>query len=539
MDTTYTPITILLIEDNPALEGIKAKDLKERNFNIGSLDDRIDVPGLNFKKNKGFEHLFILKVLQHPEEIKEYITNCLKKEDEEGSFELGKVLGIVPEIVEFDYKLSDNFQINSENKNIKYWSTYKYLRELYNPNFLFVSDQHLEKQINENYTLKDFIERINKTKNTTGKETWYKSDEEQLINDELGLYAGVEIVRLFRNHTCVGIPATFNKDSIERLHAFSKYYEWMNEYDLGTMFSREERGSKDWDTVLSAAVKQLRIRIETQIKVGKAIPNYWQLNALAEGNFREELIFSIETIYGKRDLPLEGLFIDFTDESERQAKIEEWTQGIQNKLPITNIVIKKANETATTLWNTYISEFEDRIVLSDYTSRIENLNATETSYLEEVKTRLGVNPTTGLITNECSIQTLLSKEDSSIIRLTTLITTTKVAIELEKQRVESCFSEKYPPLTADEYFNVLYPKANLGKEASRTVLLPMNFSNKTEKDEAMDNAKKWLMRGLSQDDSKVKQADIFQFENWILKGEKEILRSLFYKDSMYFPQWLK
>jgi hypothetical protein len=300
-----------------------------------------------------------------------------------------------------------------------------------------------------------------------------------------------------------------------------------------------EEEMKDWSKILEFSVVLLRKRIETKIQIGKATPDYSQLNTLAEGKIPDERIFSFETIYGKRDLPIDGLFIDFTDKNERQIKITEWAQKILNKLPLNNQIIKKSNETATTLWNTYLYEFEDRIVLSDYTSRKGSLNVTEKTYLEEVKTRLGVNSSTGLIGNECSIQVILNKEDSKIIRLTTLITTTKVAIELEKQRVESGFSEKYPPLTADEYFNVLYPKANLGKETSKTVLLPMNFSNKTEKDEAMDNAKKWLMRGLTQDDSKVKQADIFQFENWILKGEKEILKSMFYNDSKYFPQWLK
>ena len=263
MDKTFTPITILLIEDNPAQEGIKTKDLKSRSIDIGSLDDNIDVPGINFKeeKNKELHNLFALKVLQHPEEIKEFISNCLEKEDKEGSIALGAVAGIVPEIVEFDYKLGDNFQINSENKNIKYWPSYLKLRKHYNPNFLFRGEQHLEKKENENYQAKNFIERINNKSDTTGNDDWYKKDETDLTkrDDELGLYAGVEITRLFRNHVCIGIPATFNFNVRERLHAFGKFYEWINDYDLGTMFSREERkeGRKDWDSVIAAAVKQL------------------------------------------------------------------------------------------------------------------------------------------------------------------------------------------------------------------------------------------------------------------------------------------
>lgn len=543
MSKTFAPITVLLIEDNPAQEGIKVADLKSRGIDIGSLGNNIDVPGINFKEdaNKELHNLFTLKVLQHPEEIKEYISNCLETEDKEGSVSLGSLVGAVPEIVEFDYKLSDNFKINEEGdklQHMKYWSDFKKLREHYNPNFLFGSEQHLEKKENENYTEKDFIERINKVKETaSGDEAWYKKDEQQLKDDELGLYAGVEITRLFRNHVCIGIPATFNKDGVEKLHAFGKFYEWMNEYDLGTMFSREERGKKDWDSVISAAVKQLRIRIETQIQIGKATPDYSQLCALAEGNISDERIFSFKTIYGKRDLPLDGLFIDVTDPTERNTKITEWASGILNILPVENAIIKKARETAKTLWDTYLNDFEDRIVLSDYSSRNGSLNPTETAYFEEVRTKLGVSSTTGLIGKECSIQELLDKErgddKKNIIRLTFLIVVAQAIIELEKQRIESGFDEKYRSFSKYEYVDLLFPKVNF----NNTVLLSMHIE--TDKDKHTDKQRSWLGSNMKTSESKVTKDNFVQIENWISKGEKEILKSFFYKDSEYFPQWFK
>lgn len=538
----FTPITILLIEDNPTQEGIKAKDLKSRGVEVGDLNDNINVPGINFKKekNKDFHKMFTLKILQHPEEIKEYITNCLEKEDKQGSLALGKIHGAVPEIVEFDYKLGDNFQINSEKNNMKYFSNYDALRKFYNPNFLFDSEKYLEKDENINYTVKDFIERIN-NKNSDGNEDWYKKDESDLIkrDDELGLYAGVEITRLFRNHICIGIPATFNFNLRERLHVFGKFFEWINDYDLGTMFSSEERGSKDWDTIIASGVKQLRVRIETQVQIGKATIDYSQLSSIAQGNFTSEDTFSFETIYGKRNFPLQGLFIDIDNIENLKPKIQEWANYLLNKLPINSSVIKKAIETSTTLWNTYINDFEDRIILSDYTTRLDNLNLSEKAYLNEVKIRLGVNSKTGLISNECSIQTLLSGEDNNIIRLTMLILVTRASIALEKQRLESNFDEKYSHLKPDEYFNLLYPKANLGKENSKTIILPMNFASKTEKERVLDSHKKWLMRSLTIKESDVKQADIFYFEDWILKSEKEFLKSMFYGENKYYPQWVK
>ncbi len=404
MSIKVTPIAILLIEDNPAQEGIKAKDLKSRGIDIGDLDDNIDVPGINFKKegNKGLHSLFALKVLQHPEEIREYVTNCLEREDNEGSVALGDIAGIVPEIIEFDYKLYNNIEINSESdeqgevkKHIKYWSSYKVLRNHYNPNFHFTSEKHLEKKENENYTVKDFIERINKEKNTTGDEAWYKLDETQLKEDDLGLYAGVEITRLFRNHVSIGIPATSNKDNIKNLHAFSKFYEWINDYDLGTMFSREERGSKDWDSVISAAVKQLRIRIETQLRSNKIILNLTQLLAYTEKLPSEPdiRIFTFQSAYGLRHLPLDGLFLD-VEADERNEVIKTWLKKLLADFKVD--AYATANDASVKLIEAYqaIPVIKNRIRLSELAVRLCNnelLDFKENEELGKLKTEFGIS----------------------------------------------------------------------------------------------------------------------------------------------------
>lgn len=511
-------ITIFWIEDNP----------------IQTNNDEI-----NGKEYPKFLHknFFSYCIFQHPKQVEEYLSMVNKLNGTTASLaeECHRAL---PDIIVFDYQLAQ--AISGSNAGLKYTDNdhYEYLKST-------SASHQLKKTFNDLFEKETLFLDTDDVRNELYKADKFKAEinaEEILSDDEFGLYCGISIVREFKEYITVGVPATINKVDKKRTMSYnSLFYEWINSYDLKGAIERPAKREemKDWSKILEFSANLLRTRIATQIQTGKATPDYSQLNALAEGNIPDERIFSFETIYGKRDLPLDGLFIDITDKTEQNTKITEWTNGILNKLPLTNTVIKKSNETATTLWNTYLNEFEDRIVLSDYSSRKERLNAAETAYLKEVKTRLVVNPTTGLIADERSIQTLLNKEDSSIIRLTTLITISQAAIELEKQRVESGFNEKYPPLTADEYFNILYPKANLGTKKSQTILLPMNFSSTEEKDSAMDSAKKWLMRGLATDDCKVKQGDVFQFESWILKGEKEILKSLFYKDSKYFPQWLK
>lgn len=572
MDKTFTPITILMIEDNPAQEGIKSKDLKSRGIDIGDLDDNIDVPGINLKKeeNKKLHNLFTLKVLQHPEEIKEFISNCLEKEDKEGFVALGSIAGVVPEIVEFDYKLSDNVQINREKgkkdevlSHIKYWSLFKKLREHYNPNFLFKSERHLEKKGNENYTEKDFIERINKKENATGSETWYKKDEQELENDELGLYAGVEITRIFRNHICIGIPATSNFDVRERLHAFGKFYEWINDYDLGTMFSREERGNKDWDSVIAAAVKQLRIRIETQLQSNKIILNLTQLLAWANENPTEqekqiikERIFTFQSAYGKRHLPLDGLFIDDPIDKRDEA-IKEWINGKDDKLGLLGIitsslpVLKDTIKSYESIYGTYKTKFLNRILLSDFSKREkENNLGSYANHYKELKSTFGVT-TNGEIgdDNLCSVEQVFadkkgkkkenwSEDDKSKLRLLVLFICTRLWIDHQggaKGHADNI------PLIKEDYFHVLHPIFNSplsnskkAKDNNPLLLLMHNpLDNESTYTGTFDN---WI----NVKDTRIPQAEWHKFE-WISDGEKKIVKSQFQSELFEIkkqPDWL-
>jgi hypothetical protein len=521
-------ITILWIEDNPGLSDKEKVVIDSEEFEIPSLKTLDDN-----KEN------FSLKILQHPEEIKEYLSMCNKVAEKEGTFKLAEIDGVVPDIVVFDYMLSENF--NTSGKHcISYAKGFKPVRVLFNPVYnlkeefkeTLFKDYELFPERSRNYKTEFFFRSIN-GQLTDEDNAVVEQDVQSTVNDEFGLFAGISVVRFFKDYVTCGLPATFNKKDRNTLQPTAKFYEWLNGYDLENALQRENKGKKDWKSILVDGVQLLRKRIETQIQTGKATPDYSLLNALAEGNISNERIFSFETIYGKRDLPLDGLFIDVARKDEQNKKINEWAKELLNKLPLTNAVIKKSNETATTLWNTYLNVFEDRIVLSDYSSRNGILNAIETAYLEEVKTRLGIN-TAGLIANECSIKTLLqSEKDKNVKRLTFLVAVTNATIELEKQRVESNFNEKYAAFTTYEYVNILFPKVNF----KSSVLLSMNV---TDKDKQTETERKWLSDNLTIDKSnKVTVGDIFKIEKWILKGEKEILKSLFYKDSKYFPQWLK
>lgn len=573
-------IVVYWIEDNPI------------------FDNKNTINGVEYPRFSE-EDNFIYYLFQHPMQVKEYLQMISNLNPVERTSFADKCQAALPDIVVFDYLIKEGLQ-STNNNGLNYTNEFQleFLRKK--------SVSHCICKAFKRDSSNLFLE-LPKVQTGRYTEDAFKKElnvENLDATNEFGLYCGLAIVREFKDYTTVGIPATlFHKDNTKKTQS-SIFYEWLNSYDLKDAIDRPaDDSAKSWKSILEFSAQILRTRIVAQIQTGKATPDYTQLCALAEGNIPDERIFSFKTIYGKRDLPLDGLFIDksneieakekddfiqFVDEkkkalgqlnsekeklekksdksdkekkkiaeivssinelskrvetlesfnkNERNIEIWRFANTILSKLPISNAVIKKSNETAIALWNIYLKEFEDRIVLSDYSSRNGSLNATETAYLEELKTRLGVNSTTGLIGRECSIQTLLINKRTTnvnIIRLTALITLTKATIELEKQRVKSNFSEKYTSFTKYEYLDILYPKANF----KEPLLLSLNVE--TDKDGFTEKARSWLSNNLTIDSqNEVKIGDIFKFENWILKGEKEILKSIFFNDNEYHPQWLK
>lgn len=576
-------ITVFWIEDNPIqmnTEEINGKEYPEF-------------------LNCNFFNYFLF---QHPKQVEEYLS-MINVLDEKKTYLAEKCPDALPDIVVFDYKLAEAFKYNTNALRYSDDDNYNYLKSKSASHKLKVSFEALFKTqllFLDKYEVRDGLYMADKFKSEI-------KAEQILPDDEFGLYCGLTIIREFKEYISVGVPATINKADKTTMSYNSLFYEWINNYDLKGAIERPVSTPdkiKDWFEILKFSAELLRKRILSQIKVSKVIPDYSQLLALSEGNIPNNPIFSFETIYGKRNLPFDGLFFDKSNVSElrekddfvdflkklkenyndliskkekleksidkksdkKQNKIEQlneilslmgdlntkietlenfnknersieiwrFANTILSWLPTNISIIKKANETATTLWNTYLNEFEDRIILSDYSCRFASLNRSEKEYLEEVKKRLGVNPNTGLLAKECSIKTILqSEKDKNVKRLTFLIVVTNASIEMEKQRVESNFNEKYSTLTNFELLNILFPKVNF----KDSLLLPMNVA---DKDKQTENERKWLAQNLSIENStKITIGNIFQIEKWLNKGEKEILKSLFYKESKYFPHWLK
>src|SRR5260221_2154635 len=158
------------------------------------------------------------------------------------------------------------------------------------------------------------------------------------------LFSAIEILRIFREHPTVAIPATYNRADVEKLTLHGKYFEWLNEYEYSVDFQREERGSKKWDSILKDAVKALRKKIETHLKLGKITPSLTELFQIADGNL-EQRTFTFSSAYGTKQLPLDGLFIDVKI-SERNKAIVEWVKrksSEEKKSGLLGILERSAN----------------------------------------------------------------------------------------------------------------------------------------------------------------------------------------------------
>jgi hypothetical protein len=539
-------INILWIEDNPLQEGLFAAVINEREgemlFDDSLTNTRVPAVYFNGERQEYFRY-FKLQLLQHPEEIREYISSCLTIEDIKGAKELGATEGAVPELVIFDYKLYENIDLGSSENSMIYTEETKVIREHLNPNFNIYEKHrdlfgertpYFENDEITSYSTDDFVKRINNNSALKAEDDTSKKDKSELLNDQLGLFAGVEIARMFRNHPCVAVPATFNNSDVAKMHVFSKFYEWMNEYDLGTMFSSKNRGEKRWDVIIPHAVEQLRVRIQTQIRSGRITPSYDQLNQLSKDGTSQDGFFSFISAYGKRRLPLNGLFID-EPASTRSEKIKSWAELSITLLSNSGAEIRKAIDVSNRLWEVFNRDFGRRIDLSNlaYWDRRPDcvLTPEEQNGFAKLKEEFGVK--NGEIeVDTCSIQGLFPEKKQNkvdvTIRLTVLHLAARGAIEMNKCRKNASNKAIYNELDQYEYFNLLFPIVSLRND----VILPMHKED--DKDDLIQQGRKWAYRKLG-----TTEGDWLNFEKWITPGEKSLLRSIYFAQDEYYPDWLK
>lgn len=387
MKEKFNKISVLLIEDNPTqiggFEGSVFKDEKGNNIFAKYLNSVI-IPSINLNTyHTDLSHQFSLKVLQHPVEVKEFVQLTRDAENEIGINGIGSIPGLLPEIIVFDYLLWQNVQTNrtQDNKgsrtfNILYNDNSKPIRQFLNPNFILLDNlkyptiKRLQLEEEGEYSEEEFILSLNKVHDLDSiNADTINNDRNELHSDDMGLFCGISTWQLFRNHISVPIPATHNKDQVQKLKAHSKFYEWLFEYEIGHVTQEKFRSEKTWAEIIPKSVERLRKRIfsmASQFRISFDLENI--LN-LATGAHIEELKkpensqdplkagFIFTTPYGKRCFHLAALFLETKDENERNDKIKEYANSILQQFGIDDNSYMRVKDSYERIWETFCKTY--------------------------------------------------------------------------------------------------------------------------------------------------------------------------------------
>jgi hypothetical protein len=538
-------IGILLIDDKP----------------VSLIRPGTSSPSLQFGFNdKNYPEALIgsyfqLCWLQSPRDVREFRSFTEELIQQYGHAALAKD-GFVPEIVLFDYRLSPgmgNF-IDLESKGDLELETYKSLIPTYRlaqrlgkqthrfPNWELLKEELAAalREVEAEFPAARFPEMSASDKSDIARSKVKRDrlehfDEPAIFftgKDDMGCYAGGLVTLQFKDHPCVGVPIT-SKNGVTDVSPDALYFEWLLSEDFDHQFGNKYGRSPYWDEIIPCAVFLLRQRITSLVRTGKVVPDYDQLQRISTLQDGEARAFSFVSAYGERHLPLDGLFIDFTEDEERAAEIKVWAEGLLKCLPRSESEIARAIQVSETLWDEYVVRFGDRIELSNlaYWSQERKLTPEEQARLERLKSEFGV--VRGRIRDEVSIQKLFSGNKGGkdfTVRLAALHLVTRAAIEMNKLKKDALHKAIFREFEVYEYFNLLFPTVSL----KDNLVLPMHVENETDKNKLTDGGKKWLHRKLG-----VAEKDWANFEVWITPGEKLLLKSFFFALDEYYPVWLK
>lgn len=566
----FDNINILQIEDNPTLYGLEGVAFNKREgAEIFPIEYRtVKIPCVHFKDNSPLYKHFSLKVLQHPVEVKEYIQLIKDAEAELGFDQMSSndLKGVVPDMIMFDYLMWQNVETNLSNGNINYNEGSKLLREFINPNFLLlrklsggkIKKLQLEEQVK--YQEKNFIFEINGVDRSKEKDfivsDEYKNDLKELSSDELGLYAGILVWNLFRNHITVAIPATHNKTEIKALKTYSKYFEWLHEYELKDMFKEGVREQKTWDDIIPKAVDCLRERIKSMAKESKVSFDLQNLLSLiankhceldVEGN-RAVPGFYIRTPYGEKYYNLDALFMDVAE--ERNSAIQYFATTLFKIWFTIEKEFESIENSFQQIFNTYKNNFGDIITLSSLHLRVEYRKTQLNEEDKKVYEKLRKQYTEDYDFSEVSEVSLFSNRNRHLSkankRLIVLLLATKACIQyLYAIRNNQVSKNLSYPLTEDEYCYILSPvrtEYNLFP-----LILDMHISEAAslkgaEKPNRLGKSLK-AIKGIIENPS-IKESEVLHFEKWIRPTEKVFLKTYFSNDLRKIkyndlPKWLQ
>ncbi len=559
------PINILLIDDDPVFCMVSIEDainlgyIQDGKFTKEQLAKKIPVLHNTAPREetqwKEFHKYFKLQWLQSPLDVKEFNTLSTEIETRLTPKTLGN-FGYVPDIVCSDYALTDKMDFS-------YYDT---------PN-----DNNILSLINPNYILTSFFQKILKEEKKLHRDLSGQSQNYEVEyspnKDNMGCYAGGITAFRFRNHPCSIIPTTFKtKEKVQGKDA--GYFEWLLEDEFDSAYDWQDRGTdKAWHNIIKHGVYQLRKRIEKQTLSQQISPDILAvLNLAADGgaNNKERAIV-FHSAYGRKEMPLDGLFIDELPENRTKA-IKAWCQGLLNtllkqknySLSGSDNLLMSAFSMSKKLWEEYknTKQVIDRLKLSELhyllslgdkdlarklkfkepldRSFIEKKESLESEY-KSLSQKFGVNK--GEVKHNYDMRSGNFSKDER--RLGVLITMLRlhhhfVTYSQNPDELMSSYLGANMEPDEDDYYLALYPNASTPITTRFHASDAQNFKNALKRQTTLtgDEKEGLEIRSILEKDGT---------SNDIQPGERYLLNCIaqneelfpYYQDKKNLPKWIK
>lgn len=316
-------IKILLLDDHPhewastkelkSKSGINEEGLKRIQAALGKTLSPDEIKSINRNLNfpilhefsEGIEY-FEIKWLKSETFAKNYFHKMNYIESKYGQ-KVAEEVGYIPDIVVIDYDLDND----AKHEEPLAFREFDLIKKKFDP--CYHLDEYLKKHDDK---IKEEIERFIITEQTVDA-----ASKNPTIKNRKGLYCGALITNKFRlDAPCVGISSTYVKSNDKKNEGGdSELFEWFLDDNAENTFIDGIRESKlkGWNQILDKAMSNYRKSILRLITLNKIQIDLNELIALLDGKFlknedgeREYKYFTFRSVYGKREIPLEGIFID-------------------------------------------------------------------------------------------------------------------------------------------------------------------------------------------------------------------------------------
>lgn len=212
-------------------------------------------------------------------------------------------LGLPPEILIFDYALSSpkDLKLEGQSSNII---------------------DKLKAYVDKNKINVSIIKEYEKSVPTTGVNQG---------SDRMGCYIGGTFARAFSHYPCAAVPTTAH---ISTDNSDAAFFEWLSRKYLKGVSKHKTRLAPKWEDLINYGLCLFRERVVELINSNLIRIPLRDLQLILQNPIEaKESHISIYSRLGCKKIPLEGLFIDVSEDISKYKEVaKKWAEEIQNGL---------------------------------------------------------------------------------------------------------------------------------------------------------------------------------------------------------------